>query len=64
MTAIEQQKAAKEFAKYWLTQDGYEKGQSQVFGRILGADEKIECKVMIYDCFAGGTRWPVQSYDL
>ena len=35
MTPIQQQKAAKEFAEYWLAQDGYEKGQSQVFWTSL-----------------------------
>ena len=35
MTAIQQQKAAKAFAEYWLTQDGYEKGQSQIFWTTL-----------------------------
>ncbi len=35
MTPIQQQKAAREFAEYWLTQDGYEKGQSQVFWTSL-----------------------------
>ena len=35
MTSIQQQKAAKAFAEYWLTQDGYEKGQSQIFWTTL-----------------------------
>ena len=35
MTPIQQQKAAKEFAEYWLAQDGYEKGQSQLFWTTL-----------------------------
>ncbi len=35
MTTIEQQKAAKAFAEFWLAQDGYEKGQSQIFWTTL-----------------------------
>ena len=61
MTELEQRRAAKLFAQTWLTKEGYEKGETQLFWLellhdVLGIDHpseliSFEVRVQLGDCY-------------